>query len=94
MACRPPLIKSRNDAAAAAAIDRGDHVLGSKFIASDYRYVSAAGGQGDGPTDPARRARDESGSTCWIRICRPIATGLRDPLTHDNWVVNLRIVVK
>ena len=48
--------------AAAAAFDLGDHVFGSLFIASDYQYVSAAGGQGYGRrlADPARRARYQS----------------------------------
>ena len=48
--------------ATAAAFDLGDHVFGSLFVASDYQYVSAAGGQGDGRrlADPARRARYQS----------------------------------
>ncbi len=48
--------------ATAAAFDLGDHVFGSLFVAPDYQYVSAAGGQGDGRSlaDPARRARNQS----------------------------------
>ena len=53
---------SRNDALPPLPVDLGDHVFGSLFVAPDYQYVSAAGGQGDGRSlaDPARRARYQS----------------------------------
>jgi len=49
--------------AAPAALDLGDHVLGSLFVAPDYQYAGAADGQGDGRglADPARRPGDKRG---------------------------------
>ena len=75
--------------AASAAFDLGDHVFGSLFVASDYQYVSAAGGQGDSCSlaDPARRARNQS---CLTSLDQPYVASS----SRIKWVVQLTLTVR